>query len=133
MKQLSVVIMGCGNRGSNYSRHMATMPEKYRVIGAADPDPARLEKMRKLHNVPVENCYATYQELLSQPKMADIALISVLDQMHYEAALKAGAKPKTAPKVVPLNSAPVKLTLNCGFVYGPSGEELEFFRIVAAE
>ena len=51
----------------------------------------------------------------------------------YEAALKAGAKPKTAPKVVPLNSAPVKLTLNCGFVYGPSGEELEFFRIVAAE
>ena len=48
----------------------------------------------------------------------------------YEAALKAGAKPKTAPKVVPLNSAPVKLTLNCGFVYGPSGEELEFFKEV---
>ena len=51
----------------------------------------------------------------------------------YEAALKAGAKPKSAPKVVPLNSSPVKLTLNCGFVYGPNGEELEFFRIVAAE
>lgn len=48
----------------------------------------------------------------------------------YETALKAGAKPKSAPKVVPLASAPVKLTLNCGFVYGPSGEELEFFRIV---
>ena len=51
----------------------------------------------------------------------------------YETALKAGAKPKSAPKVVPLNSAPTKLTLNCGFVYGPSGEELEFFRVVAAE
>ncbi len=51
----------------------------------------------------------------------------------YEAAIKAGAKPKSAPKVVPLNSAPVKMTLNCGFVYGPSGEELEFFRVVAAE
>ena len=89
MKKLSVIIMGCGNRGSNYSRHMATMPEKYQVIGAADPDPARLEKMRKLHNVPAENCYATYQELLSQPKMADIALISLLDQQHYDAALKA--------------------------------------------
>jgi catechol 2,3-dioxygenase-like lactoylglutathione lyase family enzyme len=51
----------------------------------------------------------------------------------YATALAAGAKPKTAPKVVPLQSAPVKLTLNCAFVYGPSGEELEFFRIVEAE
>ncbi len=51
----------------------------------------------------------------------------------YEVAIKAGATPKSAPKVVPLNSAPVKMTLNCGFVYGPSGEELEFFRIVSAE
>lgn len=51
----------------------------------------------------------------------------------YETALKAGAKPKSLPKVVPLDSAPVKLTLNCGFVYGPSGEELEFFRIVEAK
>lgn len=50
----------------------------------------------------------------------------------YDTAIAAGAKPKSAPKVVPLDSAPVKLTLNCGFVYGPSGEELEFFRIVEA-
>ena len=51
----------------------------------------------------------------------------------YAKALEAGAKPKSEPKVVPLDSKPVKLTLNCGFVYGPSGEELEFFRIVKAE
>lgn len=51
----------------------------------------------------------------------------------YATAIAAGAKPKSSPKVVPLQSAPVKLTLNCGFVYGPSGEELEFFRIVEAE
>lgn len=51
----------------------------------------------------------------------------------YATALAAGAKPKSEPKVVPLNSAPVKLTLNCGFVYGPSNEELEFFRIVDAQ
>lgn len=51
----------------------------------------------------------------------------------YETAIRAGAIPKSAPKVVPLDSAPVKLTLNCGFVYGPCGEELEFFKIVSAE
>ena len=51
----------------------------------------------------------------------------------YKRALEYGAREKSAPKVVPLDSAPVKLTLNCGFVYGPSGEEIEFFKVVSAE
>ncbi len=51
----------------------------------------------------------------------------------YAKAIEAGATPKSEPKVVPLDSAPVKLTLNCGFVYGPSGEELEFFRVLEAK
>lgn len=53
--------------------------------------------------------------------------------LAYAKAIEAGAKPKSAPKVVPLDSKPVKLTLNCGFVYGPDGEEVEFFRILKAE
>ena len=51
----------------------------------------------------------------------------------YKKALEIGAKPKSEPKVVPLDSKPLKVTLNCGFVYGPSGEEVEFFKILAAE
>ncbi len=50
--------------------------------------------------------------------------------MAFEIARKAGASPKTLPKIVPIESAPAKVTLNCAFVYGPSGEELEFFKIV---
>ena len=49
----------------------------------------------------------------------------------YEAALAAGAKSKIAPKVVELDSDPVKATLNLAFVYGPDGEEVEFFRQLA--
>ena len=51
----------------------------------------------------------------------------------YATAIKAGAKPKMEPKVVPVGSSPVNLTLNCAFVYGPCGEELEFFKVVSAE
>lgn len=51
----------------------------------------------------------------------------------YARAIEFGAREKSKPKVVPLDSKPVKLTLNCGFVYGPSGEEIEFFRVVNAE
>ncbi len=46
----------------------------------------------------------------------------------YQTALAAGAKPKIAPKVVALDSTPEKVSINIAFVYGPDGEELEFFK-----
>ncbi len=51
----------------------------------------------------------------------------------YQTALAAGAKTKSAPKVVPLASSPAKMTLQCAFVYGPMGEELEFFKVLSVE
>ena len=46
----------------------------------------------------------------------------------FDIAVKAGGVPKIYPKVVPLDSTPEKMSINIAFVYGPSGEELEFFR-----
>jgi catechol 2,3-dioxygenase-like lactoylglutathione lyase family enzyme len=46
----------------------------------------------------------------------------------FDIAVKAGGVPKIYPKVVPLNSEPYKMSINIAFVYGPSGEELEFFK-----
>ena len=46
----------------------------------------------------------------------------------FNIAVKAGGVPKIYPKVVPLNSTPYKTSINIAFVYGPSGEELEFFK-----
>ncbi len=46
----------------------------------------------------------------------------------FDIAVKAGGVPKIYPKVVPLDSSPYKMSINIAFVYGPSGEELEFFK-----
>ena len=46
----------------------------------------------------------------------------------YNTALAAGATTKIAPKVVPLDSYPEKVSINIAFVYGPDGEEIEFFK-----
>ena len=69
----------------------------------------------------------------ANPRYIHFALKADDVDLAYAKALEAGAKPKSAPKVVPLDSKPVKLTLNCCFVYGPDGEEVEFFRILKAE
>ena len=48
----------------------------------------------------------------------------------FDVALKAGFLPKIAPKVVPLESKPEKISINIAFVIGPDGEEVEFFKEV---
>ena len=89
MKQISVIILGGGNRGSAYSKHMVSLPEQYKIVGMADPDPARRKKFQKNCGIPAENCYASWEEILEQPKMADVCMITMVDNMHYYPALKA--------------------------------------------
>ncbi len=48
----------------------------------------------------------------------------------YRIALEAGATPLKAPAEMPLDSNPLRMTLRVAFVKGPSGEELEFFKMV---
>lgn len=48
----------------------------------------------------------------------------------YSAALAAGFNSLTAPKTVPLDSAPQKISIRIAFVTGPDGEEVEFFKEV---
>ena len=89
MKKISVIVIGAGNRGDRYAELMHELPEKYDIVGMADPQEARRVHFQKAYNVPAENCYAGWEEILSQPKMADVALISTVDNMHYYPALKA--------------------------------------------
>ena len=89
MKQLSVIIRGGGGRGTTYSKYMAQMPQHYRSVGIAEPDPARREKLRSAYDVPLCDCCSSWEEMLERPKMADIAMITTSDDMHFQPALKA--------------------------------------------
>lgn len=48
----------------------------------------------------------------------------------YRIALEAGGLPHIAPKTVPLDSRPEKISIRIAFVKGPDGEQLEFFKQV---
>ncbi|MBO5213508.1 MAG: Gfo/Idh/MocA family oxidoreductase [Clostridia bacterium] len=89
MKKFTAVIIGAGNRGTAYAKHMKELSEKFDVVGVADPIEARRNKIKDWFSIPEENCYLGYQEILAQPKMADIAVIATQDNMHTEPALMA--------------------------------------------
>ena len=87
MEQVSVIIVGAGNRGTRYGEIMAQLSDKYKVVAVADPAKGHRDHLQKLHNIPDEMCFATWQEILAQPKLADVAVIATVDNMHYEPAL----------------------------------------------
>ena len=68
MKQLSVIILGGGGRGTTYSKYMAQMPQHYRIVGIAEPDPARREKLRSAYDVPRATAAAVGRKCWSGPK-----------------------------------------------------------------
>ena len=89
MKQLKVILIGAGGRGTNYSKTMKTMPDKYKIVGVADPVAEKRRVIREMFDIPEEMCFADWKEILALPKIADIAVIATSDNLHYEPAMKA--------------------------------------------
>ena len=83
-KTITVAVAGCGSRGqSTYSRLMMSMPDKVKIVAAADVDPEKLAGMRALTGIPESACYASAEEMLTQPRLADVLLVCTPDSLHY--------------------------------------------------
>ena len=89
MKQLKVVIIGAGGRGVAYAENIKLMPEKFQVVGVADPIEKRREDMIKGLGLSKEAGFENWEELFAKGKIADIAIIATQDNGHYDPALKA--------------------------------------------
>jgi len=77
MKKLRAIIIGCGGRGNTYSREMDKLPEKFEVVGIAEPLKERREEIQKRHGLPDSRCFTDYAPLFDLGKIADFAVISI--------------------------------------------------------
>lgn len=89
MKQLSLILIGGGDRGSSYLKYLQEKPEHFKLVAIAEPVRDKREFLRKMYNVPSDMCFEGYQELLSRPKFADIVMVCTQDKMHFEPAMMA--------------------------------------------
>ena len=89
MKQFSVVLIGAGGRGKTYCGKMNAMPEKYKIVAVAEPNPVSRTRCQKEYGISDEMCFTDWRELLARPKLADIAVIATVDNDHYGPAMKA--------------------------------------------
>ena len=88
-KQFKVIVIGAGSRGTTYTNIMHMVPEKFKVVGVAEPIEDRRDYIKEKHGVADECCFESWENILAVPKFADVAIIATMDRMHTEPALKA--------------------------------------------
>lgn len=89
MKTYSVIIIGAGCRGGMYADLMAGHPDKYRVVGVAEPIDGRREALRTRLNLDPSMCFHSWEDVMARPKMADLLVIATPDEMHYHPSMQA--------------------------------------------
>lgn len=89
MKELSLILIGCGDRGNCYMKYLDLYPGRFKLVAIADPVKIKRDYFRENYNVPEEMCFENYEEVLSKPKFADIVMICTQDKLHFAPAMMA--------------------------------------------
>lgn len=90
MGPLTAILIGAGARGAgSYAPYALDYPHEVTFIAVAEANPERRDKFAREHGIPPERCFDSWERLLEQPRLADIALICTQDRMHYEPTIKA--------------------------------------------
>ncbi len=91
-RELTVAVMGAGSRGNEYPAYGKRYPGTLKVVAVSDIMESRRDRMGEAWGIPPERRFGDYHEMLEagrNGKLADIMLISLPDNLHYEPALEA--------------------------------------------
>ena len=88
-KPVTAITLGAGARGTVYGDYAIEYPEQLKIVGVAEPNQLRNDRYAAKHNIPVFNCFVSWNDVFRKPKFADAVIISTPDQMHYEPCIEA--------------------------------------------
>ncbi len=95
-RQVTAIVLGCGQRGQIYSRYAVEYPHCLKIVAVADPLKHRRDKVAQMSGLTNPDFIVDdWAKLASMPgKIADCAFITTQDQMHKEPAVAFAAKGK---------------------------------------
>ena len=89
-KPITAVLIGAGLRGSfAYGPYAMQHPNELQFVAVAEPDPVRRAQFATMHDIPGEQQFASWEDALAKPQMADVVFNTTQDQMHYGSSLAA--------------------------------------------
>lgn len=89
MKPVTAIILGAGSRGATYASFAKEYPDQLQIVAIAEPRRDWLELLAEALNIPQENRFSCWEELLKLPRMADCCFVCTLDDDHTAPAIRA--------------------------------------------
>ena len=81
------VLVGLGHRTACYASYARHHPEEMEVVGLVDPDLQRLGIFSEKWGIEDDSCFISVEELVSQPKIGDVAINGTMDEVHVETTI----------------------------------------------
>ena len=92
-RPITVIIIGCGNRGRTYAQYAKKFPQGMKVVGVSDILEDRKDYLGDMYGVPAEMRFGHYREVFATgKKLADAVVIATPDDRHYDPCMKALAQ-----------------------------------------
>lgn len=91
-RELTVAVMGAGSRGNEYTEYGRIFPGTMKVVAVSDISDYRRNAMGDRWGIPSERRFGDYHEMLAagrNGKLADILIVSLPDDLHFEPAMEA--------------------------------------------
>ncbi len=85
----TIVLIGYGGRGQDYSAYAKKFPDKMKITAVAEPRKFLRDAAAKEFSIPPENVFETYEELLSHPPLGEGVFITTQDNDHVTPAIRA--------------------------------------------
>lgn len=88
-KVITIAVAGYGLRGQCYSQYTLEHPDTMKVVAVADIVREKVDAAKQLFNLPEQMCFDSAEQMLEQPKLADLMFICTQDRQHVPMALAA--------------------------------------------
>ena len=78
-KVITIAVAGYGLRGQCYSQYTLEHPDTMKVVAVADIVREKVDAAKQLFNLPEQMCFDSAEQMLEQPKLADLMFICTQD------------------------------------------------------
>lgn len=89
MKKVKVAILGFGQRGFVYANIIKNNPDLMELVSVCEINPYKKPVIMSTFNISEDNYFTDYKKMYEKGKLADVLIISTMDQDHYKQALEA--------------------------------------------
>lgn len=90
MKPVQAALIGAGGRGiGTFGDYALGNPHDLQFIAVAEPDPERRAYFATQHHIPTEMQFASWEELLTRPRLCPGLVIATMDRLHYAPTMRA--------------------------------------------